>query len=137
MLGEKIGEENGRVTSRRMLPGGDYRYLRMEISFETELTIFGLSGSNIGTYEVFERIPGQVYGEGQGIIMTAAGDSAIWNGHGVGQMREDGTMAFAASVAFQADPASKLARLNSVLIAVEHRTGMDGSAHSELWEWKA
>src|SRR5688572_21305742 len=101
MLGEKIGEEHGKVTTRRILPGDDFRYVKMEISFETEATVYGLQAMNMGTYTVFERIEGQTYGEGQGILMTADGQGAIWKGHGVGRM-EGSTMVFAAAIAFQA-----------------------------------
>jgi hypothetical protein len=135
MLGEKIGEEKGKVTSRRVLPGGDHRYVKMEINFETEGTIYGVQGMNMGTYEVFERIPGQIYGEGRGIFMSMDGQGAIWNGHGIGVGREDGSISFAASVAFQAGEGA-LSRLNGLLVLVEHRTDMQGNAASTLHEWK-
>jgi hypothetical protein len=134
MLGEKLGDEQGQVTSRRVLPGGDYRYIRMEISFESTLNLLGKEGQNIGTYTVFERVPGQIYGEGQGICMFSDGSSAIWNGHGVGQGAEDGGISLAASVAFQAGPG--LERLNGVLCLVEHHAHADGHVHSDLYEWK-
>ena len=135
MLGDKLGEEHGRITMRRVLPGQDYRYVQMEISIETEVTVLGVQGQNIGTYTVWERIPGQMYGEGQGIIMTADGEGAIWNGHGIGHPTADG-IAFAGSVAVQTN-STKLARLNECLMVVEHHANNDGSAHSELYEWKA
>jgi hypothetical protein len=135
MLGDKLGEEQGRITTRRVLPGQDYRYVQMEISFETQGTILGVAGQNIGTYTVWERIPGQMYGEGRGIFMTADGEGAIWNGHGVGHMTADG-IAFASSVAVQTN-STKLAALNNCLMLVEHHASNDGSAHSVLYEWKA
>ena len=137
MLGERLGEERGKVTTRRVLEGDDYRYVKMEITFETEATILGVPGMNTGTYTIFERILGQIYGEGRGIFMTRDGEGAIWNGHGIGVPTGDGMgVKFAASVAFQTN-SSKLARLNSVLTLVEHEAGGDGSAKSVLWEWKA
>ena len=136
MLGNKIGEENGKVTGRRVLEGDDYRFVKMEISFETQATLLGMQGMNMGTYTVFERIPGQLYAEGRGIFATQDGDSGIWNGHGVGRMTGEGMgVAFAASVAFQAS--GKLTPLNGVLVLVEHTTDDAGNAHSELHEWKA
>jgi hypothetical protein len=137
MLGNKIGEERGKVTGRRALKSGDPRYLKMEISFEAEATLYGVPCMSIGTYEVYERVPGQIYGEGQGMVMTRDGEGAIWNGHGVGTPTPDGGIKFAASVAYQAGPTGKLARLNSVLVLVEHTAGADGSARSTMTEWKA
>ncbi len=110
----------------------------MEVSFETQVTIFGQQGMNMGTYTVFERVPGQIYADGQGIVMTSDGQGAIWNGHGVGHPTEDGMgIRFAASVAFQAPTEGALSRLNGVLCVVEHETDGEGNARSELWEWKA
>lgn len=138
MLGEKIGEEHGKVTTRRILPGDDFRYVKMEITFETEGTVFGIPMRNMGTYTVFERVGGQIYGEGQGIVMTSDGEGAIWKGHGVGTPTGDGIgIKFAASVAFQAPADGKLARLNTVLVVVEHQTSDDGTASSQIYEWKA
>lgn len=138
MLGDKVGEEQGKVTSRRILEGGDYRYIKMEITFESSATLLGVQGMNIGTYTIFERVPGQIYGEGRGIFETSDGEGAIWNGHGIGVPTGDGLgVKFAASVAFQASPSGRLARLNGVLVLVEHETDADGNARSQLWEWKA
>jgi hypothetical protein len=102
MLGDKLGDEHGKVTVRRILPGDDYCYVKMEINFEAQVTILGVQGMDTGTYTIFERIPGQLYGEGRGIILTADGEGAIWNGHGVGRMTADGSV-FAFSVAYQTD----------------------------------
>ena len=135
MLGEKIGEEHGKVTSRRVLKADDPRYLSLEISFETESTVLGVQGMNIGTYVVFERMPGQLYGEGQGIFMGAHGESGIWNGHGVGSIDASGVMRFASSITFQTD-AENLKRLNGVLGVVEHSADMAGNVTSTIHEWK-
>jgi hypothetical protein len=136
MQGEKISEGRGKVTGRRILPGGDYRYVRMEISFEEQGTAYGVQGMNMGTYTVFERVPGQLYGEGQGIFMSMEGESAIWNGHGVGHMADNGAMVFAFSLAFQAG-SGKLERLNNVLGVGENHTDMEGNSQTTVYEWKA
>jgi hypothetical protein len=138
MLGDKIGEEKGKVTTRRVLKGDDAgSFVKLEVSFESECTILGVQGMNMGTYTVFERGPGQMYAEGQGIFGGPEGSNAIWNGHGVGVDAGDGVIAIAASVAFQTNSES-LKRLNSVLVVIEHKNNMmDGSASSTLYEWKA
>lgn len=135
MLGEKIGEEQGKVTGRRVLPGDeDVRWVTMEISFETQATILGQAGMNAGTYTIVERGPGQIYGKGQGIFMMQDGQAAIWNGHGVARMDDQGGIHFAASVAFQTT-SEKLAKLNGILVLVEHHTDMQNNARSDLFEW--
>jgi hypothetical protein len=137
MLGDRIGEERGRVTGRRTLKSGDPRYLKMEVSFEADGTVYGVPYRGFGTYEVFERVPGQLYGEGQGMIHTQDGEGAIWNGHGVGTVTPEGGLRFAASCTYQAPHTGKLARLNAVLVVVEHTAAADGSVRSTLTEWKA
>jgi hypothetical protein len=137
MLGEKIGESAGKATGMRMLPGDDYRYIKMEITIQETGNIYGVDGSNMGTYTAFERVPGQVYGEGQGIIATADGETAIWNGHGLGRMTGQGmAMSFRFSVAYQAGQTGKLARLNNVLVVGEHEVDENGNTKTSFWEWK-
>jgi hypothetical protein len=111
-------------------------YVKVEISFEAQGTLLGVQYMNIGTYEILARGPGQMYGEGQGIIQGMGGEDAIWNGHGVGQDAGNGVINFAASIAFQTTTPA-LTRLNNVLVVVEHSINMmDNTAHSTLYEWK-
>ena len=137
MLGEQIGESAGKAMGMRVLPGDDYRYVKMEITIQETGKIFGLDGMNMGTYTAFERVPGQIYGEGQGLVSTSDGETAIWNGHGVGRMTGEGmSMSFRFSVAYQASPTGKLARLNEVLVIGEHEVDADGNTKTTFWEWK-
>ncbi len=137
MLGDKIQQSAGKVTGQRFLPGGDYRYVKMEVTVEESGKLLGQDATNMGTYTVYERVPGQLYGEGQGLVATSDGEAAIWNGHGVGQMTGEGmSMSFRYSVAFQASATGKLARLNGVLVVGEHEVKADGSTQTTTWEWK-
>ena len=137
MLGEKLGEEEGRVTSRRVLKGDAAgSYMRVEISFEAQGTLLCVQYMNLGTYEIIGRGPGQMYGEGQGIFQGTNGEEGIWNGHGVGEDAGNGVLKFAASIAFQTNTPT-LTRLNGMLVLVEHSINMmDNSAKSTLYEWK-
>ena len=138
MLGDKLGEEQGRVTSRRVLKGDAAgSYVKIEISFESQGTVLGVQYMNLGTYEIIGRGPGQMYGEGQGIIQGTAGEDGIWNGHGVGEDAGNGLLKFASSIAFQTNTPA-LTRLNGVLIVVEHSINMtDNTMKSTLYEWKS
>jgi len=136
MLGEKIGELTGRVTSTRVLPGDDYRYIKMEVSVVQSGQVFGADATDIGTYTVFERVPGQIYGEGQGIF-ESDGEGAIWNGHGVGKGGGKGmSMSIRFSIAFQAGPTGKLSRLKDCLVIGEHEVDEAGNTKTTMWEWK-
>jgi hypothetical protein len=137
MQGDKISEMRGKVTSQRILPGGDFRYVQMEVNIQEQGPVFGADVTEMGTYTVLERVGGQLYGEGQGIWMTADGDSAIWKGHGVGKPTGSGMgMSFRYSAAFQAAADGKLARLNNVLVIGEHEVDAEGNTHTTCWEWK-
>ncbi|MBM2812007.1 MAG: hypothetical protein HW416_2766 [Chloroflexi bacterium] len=136
MLGEQIGELTGRVIGTRVLPGEDYRYVKMEATIQQSGQIYGVQATDIGTYTVFERVPGQLYGEGQGIL-EAEGEGAIWNGHGVGKMAGNGmAMSIRFSVAYQAGSDGKLSRLKDCLVIGEHEVDADGNTKTRFWEWK-
>jgi hypothetical protein len=135
MLGEKIGEFTGKSALPRVLPGDDPRYVKLEITFQDTGKLLGQDAMQNGTYTVFERLPGQIYGNGQGTIMTMAGDSLIWNGFGVGQPTGSGMgVRYLFAVTVQAS--EKLARLNSVVIVGEHEVDDEGNTKTTMWEWK-
>jgi hypothetical protein len=137
MLGDKIGEMTGRVISTRVLPGEDRRYVKVEFTVEESGQLYGVRATNLGTYTVFERVPGQLYGEGQGIFQIGRGEDAIWDGHGVSKTGEHGMRtAFRFSLTVQAGPTSRLTRLNEVLVVGEHDMGESGQTTTNYWEWK-
>lgn len=137
MLGEQIWDGSGQTIGTRVLPGDDHRYVKLEVSVDGAGKIYGVDASNTGTFTAFERVSGQMYAEGQGIILTAEGESAIWNGHGVGHPTGDGMgMSIRYAVAFQASPDGKLAALNGVLGVGEFESSADGSWTDTNWEWK-
>lgn len=137
MLGDKVWEGSGRTIGTRVVPGEDYRYVKMEVSFEGSGKALGVDATNMGTFTAFERVPGQMYAEGQGILMTSDGEGAIWNGHGVGHATGDGMgMSFRYSVAWQASPTGKLASFNGALGIGEFESKADGSWTDSNWQWK-
>ena len=134
MLGEMIGEFHGKITGTRVLPGDDYRYVKLEQSWEESGQIYGVDAMDMGTLEIFERVPGQIYGSGQGIIQAGM-DGAIWNGHGVAQMTGEGMATHAAfSVVFQGGGA--LERLNGCLVVGEQDVDAQGNVTTRIYEWK-
>ena len=134
MQGEKIGEETGKVTSRRVLPNPQGS-LKMETSAQTELTLLGVKATNTETYWAVARPDGTLYGEGQGIVMSRAGDLATWTGQGVGTPRQDGGVSFRGAIYYQSS-SPHWSRLNSVAAIFEHEVDADGNIHSQIWEWK-
>jgi hypothetical protein len=121
----------------RVLPGDDFRYLKMEITYQASGTLLGMPAQDMGTIEVFERVPGQqTYGSGRGMLMTAGG-GVIYNQHGVGTMSGDGMApSVRFSAAAQAPADGPLARLNGVLMIGEQEVDAEGNMRTTLYEWK-
>src|SRR5262245_49084037 len=134
MLGEMIGEESGKVTSRRVLEnlGGAPK---METNAQTTLTLLGVEAINNVTYSAAIRADGSLYGEGQGIVISKDGDVATWVGQGVGTVKKGGGASFRGAVFYQSS-SPKWSRLNSVASIFEHEVDAEGNVHSKLWEWK-
>jgi len=134
MQGEKIGEESGKVTSRRVLPnpGGSPK---MEISVQTNSTLLGVKATNTVTYWSVVRPDGTLYGEGHGIVMGKEGDLATFIGQGVGTIKKDGAVSYRGAVYYQSS-SPKWSRLNSVAAIFEHEVDTEGNVRSQFWEWK-
>jgi hypothetical protein len=134
MQGEKIGEESGKVTSRRVLanPGGSPK---METSVQSDGTLLGVQTANTVTYWSVVRPDGTLYGEGHGIVMSKEGDVATFIGQGVGTFGKAGGVSFRGAVYYQSS-SPKWSRLNSVAAIFEHDVDGEGNVRSQLWEWK-
>ena len=134
MQGEKIGEESGKVTTQRVLsnPGGGPK---IETSFKTSGTIYGVPHTSRGTYVASLRQDGTVYGEGQGLVMSAEGDMATWVGQGVGTLKKDGSVSYRGALYYQT-PSAKWSRLNSIAAMFEYEVDAEGNTKAAIWEWK-
>lgn len=135
MLGEKIGEETGRVTGRRVLPSEGGGPPKVEISFEGSGTILGVETTTVATYWSIVRPDGTLYGEGQAIVMTKDGEAATWIGQGVGQFTGGGAVSYRGAVYYQT-ASEKLARLNSIATIYEYEVDAEGNTQAVSWEWK-
>jgi hypothetical protein len=134
MLGEKIGEMSGKITSQRVLSveaGGP----KMEASFQANGSFVGTNAKDTGTYWTLARPDGTLYGQGHGVMMSEDGEMATWIGHGVGRMNKDGTASYRGAIYYQTMPA-RWSRLNNVAVLFEYEVDAEGNTHSEYWEWK-
>ena len=137
MLGEKLGEFQGKVTGQRVLPSDESRPT-VETSFEIRGTMLGIEATLLGTYWSTVRPDGTLYGEcpKQGIIMTRDGDIGTWTGTGVGRFTGHGSaVSFRGAIYFQI-ASQKLARLNGVAVLYEWEVDEHGNARTPFWEWK-
>jgi hypothetical protein len=137
MLGEKLGELQGKVTGQRVLPA-EGPGPKVETSFEISGAILGVDTTMMGTYWSVVRPDGTLYGEcpNQGILMTKDGQVGTWSGGGVGRFTGQGSaVSFRGAVYFQI-AAPKLARLNQVAALYEWEIDAQGNARAPFWEWK-
>lgn len=133
MLGEKIGEETGQVTSQTVLPSDGPP--TVETSFQASGTLHGVAHTTIATYVAVIRPDGNLYGEGQGVVMTADGGAATWKGGGIGKFGPGGSISYRGAIYYQTTH-EPLLRLNDVAAIFEYEVDGEGNTVGRIWEWK-
>jgi hypothetical protein len=135
MLGEQIGEETGQITGTRVLPD-EGAGPKVEVSFQSSGTIFGIHESDMGTYISVARPDGTLFGEGQGILMTDQGEVVTWRGQGVGRPTGHGMAATWRASIYGQTTSERLARINTIATVIELDVDESGKLTSTSWEWK-
>jgi hypothetical protein len=133
MLGEQVGENKGKRTSRRVLSVASG--FSAEVSFESAGKLLGVESNEIGTYTSSSRPDGSLYGEGQGVVLGADGSNATWKGSGVGKFTGGGGVSYRGAI-YYSSASPKFARLNNIAVVFEFEVDGEGNTHSKLWEWK-
>ena len=133
MLGDLIGEEQGKVTTIRVLEsdGGP----KVEVTIRTNAKVLGMEANNLGSYSSAAQPGGFLYGQGQGIVTTKGGDMATWTGSGTGRMKPGGGVSYRGAVYFRS-ASGNFARLNGMAVVYEHETDANDNVSTKYWEWK-
>ena len=135
MLGEMIGEEQGKITAVRVLPFNG-QIPRMEVSFQSTGNLVGLEATNMGTY-ISTMLPSGVFnGTGQGLVMTKDGDTATWTGSGVGRPTGKGSAVSWRGAIFFQTSSQRLEGLNKMATLFEYEVDENGNTSAKFWEWK-
>ncbi len=135
-LGERIVDERGKITAMRVIPGAESQSPTVEVSFQAGGQILGIEATDIGTYSAVTRSDGLLYGEGQGIITTKDGETAIWKGNGVGRPTGRGSAVSWRGAVYYQSSSERLQRLNGVAGIFEHEADENGNTHGKVYEWK-
>jgi hypothetical protein len=135
MLGESIGQESGKLTGLRVLPSNGSSP-KMESSFQASGKVLGLDGTDMGTYWAVMQPDGSLFGEGQGVLMTADGGMATWRGQGVGRLTGRGSAVNYRGAVYYQTASPQLARLNGTAAVYEFNVDENGNIQAQLWEWK-
>ena len=132
MLGEQIGVTTGKRLVRRVL---STEPPTAEVSFEESGTLCGVAVNGMGTYTSVIAADGSLFGEGQGVEMTADGDTATWKGSGMGKFGPGGSVSYRGMLFFKSN-SPKLAQLKNTCVAFEYDVDPSGSSVTKMWEWK-
>ena len=132
MLGDQIGESKGKRIVRRVLSVDP---LTAEVSFEDSGNMLGVATNGTGTYTSVVRDDGSIYGQGQGLMITADGDGITWTGTGLGKFGPGGSVSYRGML-FYRTTSQKLAKLNNICGAFEYDVDPAGNTTAKVWEWK-
>jgi len=134
MLGEKIGEGSGKVTTRRVLPnpGGG---INVETSFMSKGFLLGTEIRENGTYTATQRPDGTLLGSGQGLSISTEGDMVTWVGQGIGTIHKNGSVSYRGALFYQTN-SPKWARLNTIAGVFEYEVDSEGNTKAQVFEWK-
>jgi len=132
MLGEMIFQGSGKRIVRRVLSSDP---VKVEVTFEGGGKLLGADAMEIGTYTAVIRADGTMYGEANGVVMTAAGDSLSWKGSGVGTFKERGAVSYRGAIYYHT-MSPTFSRLNTVAGVFEFEVDEHGTTQSKVWEWK-
>ncbi|MER5867766.1 hypothetical protein [Kitasatospora sp. NPDC002040] len=134
MLGDLLSELQGEITVQRVVPGEHGLGPSMESSFRATGQMLGVDVRDTGTYRARMRADGTLQGRGQGITMSATGDSLTWEGFGLGRFNDDGSISWRGSLVFTSD-SPKFAELRGLVGVFEWETEQSGKAAGKIWAW--
>jgi hypothetical protein len=133
MLGELIGEMEGKVSSQRVI---DVKGPTMETSVTASGRLKGVQVIETLTYVAKTSSKGVLHGVGNGIITTEEGDIATYTGEGIGRFDASGVLNWRGAIFFEASSEGKLGFLNNIVSVFEAEVDAQGNFSDKTWEWK-
>lgn len=135
MLGDRIGEFNGKTIVNRVLPEG-----KVEATDQGTGTILGLDATLVATGVVTPLPDGTSMADGNGLITTTDDDAVAFRINGLGWPTGKGGKVAFRGATYHSTQSQKLMRLNRVVGLWEY----DGEYDTDgtftwtfrLWEWK-
>jgi hypothetical protein len=134
MLGELIGEMEGKVSSQRVI---DVKGPTMETSVTASGKLRGVQVIETLTYVAKTSSKGVLHGVGNGIITTTEdGDLATYTGEGIGRFDASGVLNWRGAIFFEASSEGILGFLNNIVSVFEAEVDAQGNFSDKTWEWK-
>ena len=136
MLGDEIGELEGKITSRRILNATDCQTIEISIARKGKLK--GIDVTELITYCAVPKPNGTFYGEGKGVTMSVdKNDSITFTGSGVGKMDKNGKLIWRGSNFYGNSLNGSLSSLDNVIALFEAENDINSLDHQiKMWEWK-
>ena len=120
VLGEKLFEEMGKVTSANIESVHPVEGVKMQVSFASDIKGLGKfpSGKNLGSGRMTQYPHGIVDGEYRGVVTTTEGEQFFWWAHEKSKVVEGGKVRGLVIVTgFAGSP--KIAWANNLIIAID------------------
>jgi hypothetical protein len=133
VLAGLLGQEEGRISGQRVLPGSGISP-DLEVSFEASGVILGIRTSGVGTYAATPRTDGSLFGEGQGVMTTPDGEIATWRGQGIARRASATGANWRGAMYFQT-ACERLVALNGMAVVFEFDVDSEGKTKAKFWEW--
>lgn len=131
MIGEAIGEFNGKTIGLKVLAGG-----KIETTGQGMGKIFGVEATTLFT-GVGTPMPNGVFMvDGDGLMTTMDGDAVMVKITGIGWLTGKGWKATYRGASYQMTQSAKLLRLNKMVGVYELETAENGDFNLKIWEWK-
>ena len=133
MLGDQISELKGKVQGRRVV---DVRGPTLETTVEAEGMYKEVEVGETLTF-IGSPICGTVFhGEGKGIVRSAGGEFATYEGKGVGIIKTASATSWRGSLFFSTISNGKLKFLDNLVGVFEVEIDSQGNFSEKVWEWK-
>lgn len=133
MLGELIGENQGKISSQRVI---DVRGPTMETSIMASGRLGSVRVTETLTYAANTSSRGVLHGVGSGIVTTLEGDLATYTGEGIGRYDASGVLNWRGAIFFETSSEGKLGFINNLVGVFEAQVDGQGNFTDKIWEWK-
>ncbi|MFJ3218309.1 hypothetical protein ACIPLC_20610 [Kitasatospora sp. NPDC086801] len=135
MLGDRIAELTTTETGRRVLATVGGLHPALEVSMTGTGHLLGTHVREFITYGSELRPDGSLFGEGQGVGMSATGEAYSWHGSGIGHFTGGGTVSWRGTIYFES-AADAFLHLNDLIGVFEFDSDSRGAGTVALYEWK-
>jgi hypothetical protein len=136
VIGEKIGETNGKINSLRVISCPSSGHTKVECSVQASGKLLGADINELATYWSAPRPNGTFYGEGNGIITTKDGEIITWKGTGVGRPTGRGNGMSWRATCYYETSSTKLSRINNTVGLIQYETDENNNTKASTFEWK-